>query len=271
MSSVVKLPSIATLALLCSATVAFAQPDKDKDELSWDRNIRGLVDRYCTKCHNENKTNGEVNLAQDIDVRLILEHRDTWQTALGTIENSEMPPEDAKQPTDEERQLLQQFIKKTLEELDCTTEDPGKPILRRLNRVEYDFAIRDLTGLDLKLAEGFAPDATAHGFDHIGEALSLSPAQVEQYHNAAKAVVDELKKQQKEQPQLFENAFGPAPASSDDEVTVARAAIERFASRAFRRPAPADYVDRLISIYQKGREFSNCRITTRCPIWLRLF
>ncbi len=249
-----KLQWLVSCCIIWIPAAAFAQPDKDKDELSWDRNIRGLVDRYCTKCHNENKLSGDVNLAQDIDVRLILEHRDTWQTALTAIENADMPPDGAKQPSEKERQLLQQFLKKTLDEIDCSTEEPGKPVLRRLNRVEYDLAILDLTGLDLKLAEEFAPDATAHGFDHLGDVLSLSPAQVEQYHNAAKTIVAELRKQQELQPQLFRNVFGQEPTDEASGPTVARAAMERFATRAFRRPAPADYIDRLMTIYQQARD-----------------
>lgn len=253
MNSMIRI--IAAYVLVLSATsIAVAQPDKEKEALSWDRNIRGLVDRYCSKCHNENKRNGDVDLAQDIDVRLILEHRDTWQTALIAIENSEMPPEEAKQPTDEERQLLQQFLKRTLDELDCTTEEPGKPILRRLNRIEYDLAIFDLTGLDLKLAEDFAPDATAHGFDHLGEVLSLSPAQVEQYHNAAKSVVEAIKKTQPEQLEQFAAVFGPMPGTDAEATSTARATIERFATRAFRRPAESEYIDRLMAIYQKARD-----------------
>ncbi len=242
-----------TLTFVC-IPLSFAQPGKDKEALSWDRNIRRLVDRYCTQCHNESKKNGEVNLAQDIDLRLLLEHRDTWQTAFSQIENAEMPPKDAKQPSDEERALLLEFLKVTLQDIDCESKrDPGKPVIRRLNRVEYDLVVHDLIGLDLRLAEGFAPDSSGYGFDHIGEVLSLSPAEVEQYHTAAKTIVAELFRQREIHPKTFEGVFGPMPSSDEESNTTARGAIERFATRAFRRPVDADYVDRLMSIYAKAR------------------
>ena len=66
--------------VLCGVLSEFAQaqPNKQDDPLSWDRNIRGIVDRYCTRCHNENKSSGDVNLAQDVDPRRILDHREVW-------------------------------------------------------------------------------------------------------------------------------------------------------------------------------------------------
>ncbi len=242
--------------VLCGVLSEFAQaqPNKQDDPLSWDRNIRGIVDRYCTRCHNENKSSGDVNLAQDVDPRRILDHREVWQVALSQIESSEMPPEDAKQPTDEQRAQLIKFLKTTLEDLDCENkEDPGKPILRRLNRSEYDLAVKDLVGLDLELARGFAPDATGHGFDNLGEVLSLSPAQVEQYHDAAKTIVAAVTERKISEPAVFKNVFGDLPAAGSDETAAARAAIERFATRAFRRPVAPEYVERLLKIYDKSR------------------
>lgn len=234
-----------------SSLPVLAQPDKQKDPLSWDRNIRGLVDRYCTKCHRADKVSGDVNLAQDIDLRLILEHRDTWQTALAQIQNADMPPADAKQPTSEERELMIQFLKVTLEELDCSVPDPGKPVLRRLNRIEYDLSILDVTGLDLRLAEGFAPDGTAHGFDTIADALSLSPSQVEQYYDAAKKLVATVSEHRGDRPEVYLRVLGMKEMDGDAERI--RMHVESFASRAFRRPAPSDYVDNLMRLYARLR------------------
>src|SRR5471030_1696911 len=60
--------------------------------------------------------------------------------------------------------------------------------MRRLNRREYDNTIRDLTGLDLKLADDFPSDDVGYGFDNIGDVLSISPLLMEKYLKAAETV-----------------------------------------------------------------------------------
>jgi Protein of unknown function (DUF1592)/Protein of unknown function (DUF1588)/Protein of unknown function (DUF1587)/Protein of unknown function (DUF1585)/Protein of unknown function (DUF1595) len=224
------------------------------DPLSWDRNIRSIVSSHCLECHSESDPSGDVNLAQDVDIRQILDHRETWTTALSLIEAGDMPPKDAKKLTNEHRALLVAFLKKHLDSLDCSTlRDPGKPILRRLNRVEYDFAVQDLTGLPLKLAEGFSPDETSYGFDNIGDALSLSPVQVEQYHAAALAIVAELKEQRKINLKLYEATFGKTPLAENESEKSAKQALDAFASRAFRRPVESEMVERMMDVYRRSR------------------
>src|SRR5690606_21471003 len=123
--------------------------------------------------------------------------------------------------------------------------DPGYPNVRRLNRVEYDLTIEDLTGLKLGLAADFPPDASAYGFDHLGEVLSLSPTQMQQYYRAAKTIVSELITQKTAHPELYEAAFGKQPADSGGERMQAQVSMVRFATRAFRRPVDPSYIDQL--------------------------
>jgi len=47
--------------------------------------------------------------------------------------------------------------------------------MRRLNRMEYDNTVRDLTGLDLHLSADFPSDDVGYGFDNVGDVLSISP------------------------------------------------------------------------------------------------
>ena len=233
---------------------AGAQPGRDKDPLSWDRNIHGLVRKYCLRCHTGDAAKGNVDLAQDQDPRGILAHRDVWQSARESVEAELMPPEKAQQPTEEERRLIVQFLAETLDNLDCTAAaDPGPPTLRRLNRVEYDAAVADLTGLELRLAEGFAPDPTGYGFDTIGEALTLAPAQVEQYHAAARAIVAALTEGAANHTAAHDRVFFVRPGPDRTDREAARAVIERFATRAFRRPVDPAFLVKLFGIYDVAR------------------
>lgn len=236
----------------CEAT---AQLNKHLDPLSWDRNVAGLVARYCYGCHNENQTKGDVNLARDVNPRLIMEHRDVWETAQGVIEAELMPPPKAKQPTEEERKIMVDFLTQLLGEVDCSSvQDPGPSPVRRLNNKEYNNTIRRLTGLDLSPADTFPPDPTSYGFDNIGAALSFSPTQVEQYHKAATEITDCLLKQTPQVngwPEVLLPA-GFTPGESHRQT--AQAITERFATRAFRRPVEPAYVERLMEVYDLAVE-----------------
>ena len=67
--------------------------------------------------------------------------------------------------------------------------DPGRVTVRRLNRAEYNNTIRDLVGVDFKPAEDFPSDDVGHGFDNIGDVLSLSPVLMERYLAAAESIM----------------------------------------------------------------------------------
>jgi hypothetical protein len=65
------------------------------------------------------------------------------------------------------------------------TADPGRVTARRLNRSEYNYALRDLLGVHFQPADDFPQDDAGYGFDNIGDVLSLSPVLMEHYMNAA--------------------------------------------------------------------------------------
>jgi hypothetical protein len=200
--------------------------EKKEPPLSWDRSIQPLFRKHCWSCHDADKRKGEIDLTRDQNPRLIAQNRKTWQIALQVLESGEMPPKKAGQPKDEERGRMVEFLKKTLGNVECKDDrDPGKPVVRRLNRVEYDNAVLALTGLDLRLADDFSPDASSYGFDTIAEALAMSPVLVEQYHAAANKLLDRLR---------------PLPE------------VEAFATKAFRRPVDPDFLSKLKELEKKG-------------------
>ena len=88
-----------------------------------------------------------------------------------------------------ETKLLEEWIKSQVFEIDPGDPDPGRVTVRRLNRTEYRNTIRDLTGVDYDTGAEFPPDDTGHGFDNIGDVLTLSPLLLEKYILAAKAIV----------------------------------------------------------------------------------
>ena len=102
-----------------------------------------------------------------------------------------MPPSDKPRLTPEEMRTLEDWIKRGAFALDPNDPDPGRVTLRRLNRVEYRNTVRDLIGVDFDATTEFPADDSGHGFDNIGDVLTLSPLLLEKYLDAAKAIVSQ--------------------------------------------------------------------------------
>ena len=105
------------------------------------------------------------------------------------LDSEQMPPMKAKQPTDDERLKLRDWVRRFLkEEAKRLAGDPGPVMLRRLSNAEYTYAIGDLTGVEsLRPAREFPVDGAAgEGFTNAGNALVMSPSLLAKYLDAAK-------------------------------------------------------------------------------------
>jgi hypothetical protein len=106
-----------------------------------------------------------------------------------------MPPQDAEQkPSIAENNSVVAAVETILlAEAVKHAGDPGVVLARRLSNTEYDAAIRDLTGVDIRPTKDFPADpAGGEGFDNTGEALGTSPNLVKKYLAAAQLVADHL-------------------------------------------------------------------------------
>ena len=66
--------------------------------------------------------------------------------------------------------------------------NPGRTeTFRRLNRAEYENAVRDLLGIDVDVASLLPKDDVSYGFDNVGVG-ELSPTLLERYLAAAQKV-----------------------------------------------------------------------------------
>jgi hypothetical protein len=102
------------------------------------------------------------------------------------------PPSAARQPSDRERESVIAWIRAVRQyEAERNDGDPGLVPARRLSNAEYDYTIRDLTGVDLQPGKEFPVDpANQEGFDNSGESLTMSPVLLKKYAEAAKGIAD---------------------------------------------------------------------------------
>jgi mono/diheme cytochrome c family protein len=169
--------SIATLLSDRSEVAGFQEPVEDS--VAGRGADRGeLVSQYCVGCHNERLLTGGLSLAA---VAPAIDHSNaaTWEKVVRKVRIGAMPPPGLPRP---EAAAFEEFVVSLEADLDTLSErepNPGRPLLRRVNRTEYGNAIRDLLDLDVDIATLLPPDDSAYGFDNIADVLVLSPVLVE--------------------------------------------------------------------------------------------
>ena len=148
---------------------------------------RDVIATYCTSCHNQRlKTAG---LALDrINVDDVAGSAEIWEKVVRKVRGGLMPPAGARQPDAPTRDAFVTSIETELDRAGAAHPNPGRPLLRRLNRAEYANAIRDLLALDVDVAALLPPDDSAYGFDNISDVLGVSPSLQERYLAAAEKI-----------------------------------------------------------------------------------
>ncbi len=152
-----------------------------------------LLKKYCLTCHSTALKKGSLDLERFATTADIHKDLKPWQNMIEQIETGEMPPKKKPQPTVEEKKQLLAWVRGYLDyEARTRAGDPGHVPLRRLSNAEYDYTIRDITGVDLKPTREFPPDGAAgEGFTNAAEALTdISPALLTKYLNAAKELAE---------------------------------------------------------------------------------
>ena len=119
-----------------------------------------------------------------------LDDVDHWLAVWRNVRSQIMPPPKKDQPDLAEKHQLMRWIEKRVFKLDPNHPDPGRVTIRRLNRVEYYYSIKDLLGVEYATWENFPADDTGYGFDTIGDVLSISPLHMEKYLEAASTVAE---------------------------------------------------------------------------------
>ncbi len=175
---------IGVVAALASA----ARADDYRDK------IQPYMKTYCMECHAGETAKGELDLAKFSTATDVIDSFRRWKHIIEFIREGEMPPEDAKQPAiTESNQVVAAIEAILISEAKKHAGDPGVVLPRRLSNTEYDFAVRDLTGIDMRPTKDFPVDpAGGEGFDNTGEALRMSPNLLKKYLGAAQRVADHL-------------------------------------------------------------------------------
>ena len=154
--------------------------------------VHPLLVKTCGDCHGTSPKDNDLNLTSFDSADAILAKPKVLTVVAERLRLRDMPPKEALQPSENERDQLLNWIEEALDaEAATRSGDPGPVTLRRLSNTEYDHAIRDLTGIDLRPTQvrEFPIDSVGgEGFANVGDAMPVTPRLVERYHQTAKDV-----------------------------------------------------------------------------------
>ncbi len=139
-----------------------------------------VIDQYCVGCHNG--TSKAAGLALDTAKA---DDTATWEKVLRRVRGRTMPPVGLPRPKEADYQNLVATLES---KLDAGKTDPGRTdTFRRLNRTEYQNAIRDLLAVNVDVTGLLPSDDSSHGFDNVTVG-NLSPTLLERYLGAARKI-----------------------------------------------------------------------------------
>jgi len=225
-------PLVCLLALAVMSARASAEP------AAIPPSVLTVLETHCLDCHSGDEASAGIDLAAVKSPDDVYRQGRAWNKALRVVRSHEMPPKSEAPISDEERQMLADWIEASFRSHDCSAQnEPGHVTIRRLNRVEYRNTIRDLFGMELDAARDLPADAAGNGFDNQGDTLFIPPVLLEKYLDTTKRLLEQA---------LAEGAPGRAAllvAAPSDSVTptdAARQNLQAFLPRAFRRPVRED-------------------------------
>ncbi len=189
--SVLLLVAVAAFEAAAAGSAAVAEPprgvERRAETAPSDAAANRVVRSTCVMCHNDRLRTGNLSL-QEFDVTNAAEHADVAEEMVRKLRAGMMPPPGARRTGSEALLTLVETLEHRLDEAAALAPDPGNRPFQRLNRSEYEQAIRDLLGLQVDAGNWLPLDPVSHNFDNIAEAQTLSATLLEAYLNAASSI-----------------------------------------------------------------------------------
>ena len=150
---------------------------------------KAVIDKYCITCHNQRlKTAGL--MLDTLDAANPNANPEAWERVIVKLRAQSMPPPSNPRPDVETYRATATWLENEIDRAWTSKPYPGRiGSVHRLNRAEYNNAIRDLLAIDLDVKPLLPGDETADGsFDNFADSLTISTAHLERYLSVARQV-----------------------------------------------------------------------------------
>jgi hypothetical protein len=172
------------IAMLClpEAIVRVARAQSPPDS-----SVSIVVKRYCLGCHNSKVKAGNLLLDSLLTVP-VGQHSQEWEKVVRKLRVRHMPPIGLPRPDERTYEAVVGSLAAQLDAVAAARPNPGRTdTFRRLNRTEYQNAIRDLLAVDVDVNSMLPGDEAGYGFDNVTVG-NLSPTLLESYLQAAQRI-----------------------------------------------------------------------------------
>lgn len=223
------------LGSLAIASLTAAESASSDLERRFSQTVRPFVTTYCIGCHSGRAPAAQFDLQPYSTMAAVVNDYGHWNLVLDKLTAKQMPPKEAPQPADNARSAVVDWIQAMrTNEAQKNAGDPGVVLARRLSNAEYNYTIRDLTGVDIRPTKEFPVDpANTAGFNNSGESLTMSPALLNKYLQASREVANHMV--------LTPDGIMFAPHMMLVETDREKFAIKRIVE--FYEHQPTDYAD----------------------------
>lgn len=150
-----------------------------------------VIKTYCVACHGPKKAKGGLRFDRmDFDLPTGKDG-ERWHEVSEQLRRGEMPPEEARQPSAEERRTLLTWLEAGLAEASRRKQAEAASVLRRLTREQYTNTLRDLLGIDSDYTRLLPPESPSRlGMQNDGRVLASSTLHLEQTMRIARTALD---------------------------------------------------------------------------------
>jgi mono/diheme cytochrome c family protein len=168
------------VAALCAGL--FACVPAHGEDVDVPASIRPLLEAHCVACHEGSKPKGGLELAGPIAAGKIDES--VLRALRKRLAKRDMPPAD-----EPERPSLDEY-RAAVSAIDALLPPLAREVaaVRRLNRVQYANAVRDVLGTEIDVRDLLPRDEIGEGFDTTADTLVLPMLVLERYFTAAEEI-----------------------------------------------------------------------------------
>lgn len=187
-----------------------SEVDKILESTDYANDITPILNTYCIKCHGPEEQKAGLRM-DELNPDLITgPDAHTWRGMLDIINTGEMPPEDEKQLTDEERRQLVDWITASVQHAVKIKKSEQKAVIRRLTKNQYSNSLQELLGVRMNFGEVLPDDEKSEmGFSNNGHVLQISPLHIEYYKQIARRALDKaIGPTAKPEPTRYKITFG---------------------------------------------------------------
>ena len=166
------------------------------------RDVQPFLQKHCLECHDSETKKGGLDLTELKLDPANPTNFSKWVLIHDRVADGEMPPKKRARPDAAELENFSATISARLVAVEqARTAGEGRATQRRLNRYEYENALRDLLHAPwLQVRDSLPEDGERYRFNKVGEALDVSHVQMARYLSAADYALRQVMAPYAEQP-----------------------------------------------------------------------